>query len=392
MTIAIYSTLKAMGTPKGHIVIVSNTDRQAGELFMKITSFIEGSPVMQEVESITQRSLIMKNGCRITALPTGDSGSTIRGMTADVLIMEEAAYVKDSIVNEVLMPMVAATGGQVIKISTPFGMNHFYKSFDSPGWDKHVVDYKDALEVKHFEQGFIDEQKRQLGKSSVEFRTEYGAEFIADQDNYFGYELIDKCINDEVLINKPREGFSYFLGADVARFGGDATVLTIVQKGSDMEPHKVVWVKEFNKLPIDQIIEEIYALHGFWHFLKIYIDETGLGAGVTDVLKRRVGEMVKSRPNTGAIQYGSSDMVVGVTFTLKSKIDIYSNLRTLMEQGRLLIPSNRHLVHQLRDFRYELSDSGNMKLHHSEGGRDDYPDSLALAVKGLKEDGFILDW
>jgi len=57
-----------------------------------------------------------------------------------------------------------------------------------------------------------------------------------------------------------------------------------------------------------------------------------------------------------------------------------------MEQGKFVFPDIRKLFYELSDLRYELTSSGNVKIHHSEGGHDDYPDSLALACWACKED------
>jgi len=386
MTIAIFSIIEAMRNPNGHIVIVAPTDRQAGELFQKIQTFLVDSPWKSEIKSMTQRSVTMNNGCRFSILPCGDSGDNIRGMTATILILEEAAFIKDIIVNQVLMPMVAATGGKVIKISTPMGMNHFYKSYQSNEWESHVVSYEDPILVGHFAEEFIEEQKRQIGESSLEFRTEYGAEFIADQDNYFGFDLIEKCTNDIPPMFVPETGKSYYMGLDVARFGSDSSVFTVIEKGATSKPHKVVHIREENKKSTDQVIKIAGEMHDIWHFKKIYVDDTGLGAGVFDGLKKELNEKIDGSQTNSGLKYGKRDIVIGITFSVKSKLDIYSNLKLLMEQGNLLLPNNKRMIFQMRDFRYELTSSGNMKLHHSDGGRDDYCDSLALAVRGLKEE------
>jgi len=196
MTIAIASIFEALKNPNGHIIIIAPTDRQSGELFNKITTFIKDKKIEIEVRTFTQRQMIMKNGCRISSFPVGDTGDNIRGMTANVLICEEAAFIKDSIVNQVMLPMVAATDGKIIKISTPFGVgNHFYKSFhEDENYKTHHISWEEAVKVGHFTQEFIDEQKTQC--SSLEFQTEYEARFIAEQDEYFGHRLVESCIMD----------------------------------------------------------------------------------------------------------------------------------------------------------------------------------------------------
>lgn len=383
MTIAILSIIEALKKENAHIVIVAPTDRQAGELFEKITIFIQRSPIIQEIENITKRELRLKNGSRISAFPCGDTGANIRGMTANVLIEEEAAFIKDSINNQVLMPMVAATNGKVIKISTPFGMNHFYNDSIGNNYKLHCYDWRYAVKENHFSIDFIKEQKRLC--TDLEFRTEYCAEFIPDQDNYFSFELIKSCICDIELIFSPMQGKQYYLGGDIARLGSDSTVLVIIEKGDVNQKNKVVNIIEIKKCTLDIAIEKILELHNTFKFKKIFIDETGLGAGVTDVLARKLNPSYSSNNIMQQTKtYNSTDIVIGVTFTIKTKMDIYSNLKILMEQRKLIYPDNRKLIYQLQDFKYEQTDSGNVKLHHSSGGYDDYCDAMALAVQGLK--------
>ena len=50
-----------------------------------------------------------------------------------------------------------------------------------------------------------------------------------------------------------------------------------------------------------------------------------------------------------------------------------------MQQERLIIPNNKKLIYELLDLRYEIMSNGDLKIHHSEKGHDDYPDALALA-------------
>jgi|TARA_Y100000034_G_C6898157_1_gene414577 phage terminase large subunit-like protein len=383
MTIAILSIIEALKNSGGHIVIVGPTDRQAGELFQKITNFIKSSPIQSEVQSFTQRQMLMKNGCRVSAYPCGDTGDNIRGLTANVLIVEEAAFVKDDIINQVVTPMVAATKGKIIKISTPFGMNHFYRSFIDSNYVGHRYTWEDAVAVGHFSQEFIDEQKSQC--SSLQFRTEYEAEFIPDEDAYFPYKLVEDCISDYDLLDETGSVVNadkqYYLGADFARMGEDSSAFVVVEKG---EPHRVVFVKELKKNTMDQAIDYIKFLHQKFKFKKICCDQTGLGAGVVDILARDFNRKPVYK-NTG---YGQSntptDIVVGLNFTIKTKQDIFSNLKVLMEQKKIVYPNITKLIYELKDFRYEVAASGQLKLHHSDGGHDDYVDALACAVHGLK--------
>jgi hypothetical protein len=63
---------------------------------------------------------------------------------------------------------------------------------------------------------------------------------------------------------------------------------------------------------------------------------------------------------------------------------MYSNLKILMEAGKLKIPNHKKLILQLLDLRYEATSSGQLKIHHSERGHDDLTDGLALACLYFK--------
>lgn len=388
-TIAVFVALEAMRNKGGHIIIVAPADRQSKELFLKISSFLLNSPFKSQIQSVTQRELII-NDCRIGAYPVGNEGITIRGMSAQVLVMEECAWIKDSIANQVLLPMVAATGGKVVKIGTPFGTgNHFYRSFqEDEKYVSHRYTWEHALSAGLITQDFIDEQKRQC--TDLEFKTEYGAEFVADQDTFFSHELIMNCVETYQLLSEldlcPSR-FSYVLGVDLARMGQDSSAFVVIQEAKKQGGvHKVVFVKEIAKNTMDEAITYIEFLHAKIGFRKIVCDSIGVGAGVVDVLARKYNTQTRVNQSSYSSSYVDNDIVVGLKFTLQNKEDVFSYLKLLMQQGKLKIPNHKKLIYQLKDFRYEVSgSSGRLKLHHSKRGHDDLVDALACAAHALRE-------
>ena len=198
LSISFVSILEALRHPNRKILIIAPTDLQAGLLFDKIAANLKNSILMAEVKAVTKRSALFKNGTTISAHTVGDTGAGVRGLTGHVVILEEAAFIKDAIVSEVIMPMAAATDGKVIKISTPFGMNHFYESAMSDTWKLHQNSWEKPVESGLITQEFIDAQMETM--MSMQFRTEYGAEFIADQDAYFPSALIQSCVEDYPMI------------------------------------------------------------------------------------------------------------------------------------------------------------------------------------------------
>lgn len=380
---------------RGDVLIFAPTERQTELIAAKIMDAINKMPYLQYFNCVrkTQSMFKFSNGRSIICLTSAllSEGETLRGFTAGDIILEEAGSIKDSIIQSVIMPMGATTDPTIIKIGTPRGKNHFYESSKDPNYSVHNYDFSYPVRAGLIQQSYIDEQRAL--STEIAFRTEYGAEFIADSDAYFSYELIDNCTDKSLTWESyvPIIGKKYYIGADIARLGQDSTCIMIIEVTEGFG--KVVQIVDIPKAKLDIVIERIRQLVTFYNPVRVFIDETGLGAGVSDILSRdynmpklQQGKQVSGFPHL--VTYG--DRIVGVKFSIQSKLDMYSNLQVAMNGTRIVYPAHPKLIAQLRDFRYEVTENQNVKLHHSERGFDDYCDALALACKELnvKKMGF----
>lgn len=371
--VAIYCIWHAIMYNNNHILIISPTQEQSNLLFNKIRFFIEGNLnlIKRLKGNIKFDRCEFYNKSTIKALPTGDFGTTIRGHTADLIILEESGYIKNEIKNEVIYPMGASSKNlKIIQIGTPKGKNQFYRDAMSDRYKTMQIDYKLPVKEELQTMEFIEEQRDNL--TDMEFRTEYCAEFIEDQDAFFKQDLIDSCIEDINLYeeNTEKETFNkddVILGIDLARMGADSSVIIAIEKKFDEEYYRVVFIKELQHKLINELIGWIKRIAQNLKVRKIFIDETGIGAGARDVLKEQLGGKIE-----------------GFRFTTQSKQELFSNLQMAMERGLIKYPPNKKLLFQLADLRYEMtSDEKNMKIHHSDRGHDDFVDSLALACLSL---------
>ena len=184
---------------------------------------------------------------------------------------------------------------------------------------------------------------------------------------------IDKCVDEyELGVFHPKSQF--VLGVDIAGMGEDESVFMVVEK--DYRGRiRVNFIDNHLKNKPREVVGKCTILNGKYNFEMVYLDETGAGEGPTDWLKENMGE----------------EIVEGVRFSVKSKMDMYSNLKKLMQQGKLKIPNHKKLLYQLADLKYEMMSSGDMKIHHSVSGHDDYCDALALACLWFKDDSDSYD-
>ena len=199
--VSIYVLLRAM-LEKTSIILVSPTQNQSNELFKKVQELVDTNPDIKVlVKQETKQEINFYNGSRIISLPVGFEGRTIRGYTADLLVIEESGIVEDVVVNTVLVPMLASKGdrGQIIKIGTPLTRNHFYRScYEDNDYMVVNVIWQDCVKEGQYTQKFINEQKAQL--TDIEFRTEYSSEFIDDAMSFFPMAILNLCKKEYSLI------------------------------------------------------------------------------------------------------------------------------------------------------------------------------------------------
>ncbi len=167
---------------------VSASHRQAKLLMAKIKAIIKASTLGNEIVSDTANELKLSNGSTIVVVPS--SGETIRGYSVHLLLLDESAFVDDS-VYLAIRPMLAITKGKIFIMSTPYGRRgHFYDIWTSgdPLWTRIEVP---ATECPRMSAEFLESERRALGESR--FMQEYMCKFIETDDQVFSNEVIDRA-------------------------------------------------------------------------------------------------------------------------------------------------------------------------------------------------------
>jgi len=192
-TTAILALHRAVFHPNSLILLVSPSQRQSSELFRKITDFF--GRLAEKPKTLEENSLCLQleNGSRIVSLASKEA--TIRGYSSATLIIEdEASRVEDELYRS-MRPMLAVSGGGLILMSTPHGMQgHFFEEWTSGDGDWERIEIK-ATDCPRISTMFLDEERRR-GKRW--FRQEYCCEFAETNDRAFGYETIMKAFSSDV--------------------------------------------------------------------------------------------------------------------------------------------------------------------------------------------------
>ena len=250
---------------------------------------------------------------------SGERPDNIRGNTFDYMVVDEMAFTRAELWDEVLSATVMIKGKKVIFISTPKGKNHFHKICMQQNYDEryayfHFSSYDNPM----IDPRELDERKRSLPDHV--FRQEYMAEFI---DNASGlFKNVAKCV-------KPiSPGSKAFGGLDIGR-ADDYTVLTILD-----EDGQQIYVNRWR--------------HDEWNKI---IDK------VADVINRYRATTLIEVNNQGDIFHEMlrdkcRNMIVPFTTTSKSKQVIIEDLAIAFEQSDIALQDERWLVDELENFTY----------------------------------------
>ena len=368
-TIAMKAIYFADTNPNVTVLITSPSLRQSMIMFDRIATFVYSIPHLRNKIVRATRTLIhFENGSRIIALPCSEN--LLRGYTAQMVICDEASFMPEEVITQVIFPMLSTTDGYAIFLSTPWGKDHFfYRAFVNPAYSVHKVKSEQCPLIKR---EFLEEMKANMTKEA--YLMEYEAEFVEALNSYFPQDLIRKCVElaqkfGVELYASLEATFptgDYYAGVDFGKLQ-DYSVITVLKREGDIL--KLVYMYQFPlETPYSNVIGHLVRAHQKFKFRKVLVDQTGVGEPVLEEIR-----------NQGL------NNVEGLKFTVQTKEELLSNLKIAMEQNRLVIPYHRQLCQQINEQQYAYSKSGHLQFSHPTNSHDDMLWSLALSAYAARE-------
>ena len=385
--ISIKAAEYALKNPNKTILILSSVERQAFFLFEKTFAYLDDNykkQIQTGKHKPTKSRLRLKNGSEILSLPTGIDGHGIRGLTIDLLIIDECAFVPWMVFSAVT-PMLATTKGTIILLSTPFGKgtkdepNYFYERYNDPTFQQFHISSEDCPRI---DKAFLAREKERM--TSVQYAQEYLGEFVDELMQFFPTHVIQKCMTMEK--HTPKTNRKY-LGIDIARLGGDETTFVSVEETMgiiyqfDQDIYTQTYITDTARMTLELDKKYMYR--------KIYIDDGGIGAGVYDILreteqtKRKITAINNS---TRLSDYEPGNNVPKVTDNEPRKKlmkeAIYANLLSLMEKEKIRLLSSPELMLSLKSIQYEYLDNGKIRIY---GNYSHLAEALVRAAWCIKD-------
>ena len=245
----------ALDGKPGEVWYVGLTQGNARDTMWKLLHDL-ASPVIKS-SHVNNLQITLINGSTIS-LKGSDRPETMRGSSLKLVVLDEAAFMKPFVWEEILRPALADQKGSAVFISTPDGRSWFYDLYvyadqsDDEDWVAyHLTSYDNEL----LDSKEIDAAKRSM--STMAFTQEFMASFNARESELFKEDWL---IFDE---EEPEIG-DYYIAIDPAGFEQlgkkgnkrlDDTAIAIVKVNE-----KGWWVKEikYGRWTFDETVRHIF--------------------------------------------------------------------------------------------------------------------------------------
>lgn len=320
--------------------------------------YSQGKSVMDQIVNNSQGvidssnrmegTITFVNGSSIKFL-SSDNPDNIRGFRFTHLILDEAAFIKETTIQTAILPTLNPSGKKCLMISTPRGKNHFFNWFNKP----ETISMSFPLtECPYINQVLVDEARKSLPPDI--YRQEFLAEFVDSSNDVF--VGIDKVATVGIFSLQRR--VDVYVGIDTG-LSDDMSVLTLIEPTG-----RVVWVEALNNLKIQTIAEQFMVILSSFNIVGGYIECNGIGKAMADLI-RPAYKQIKE-----------------FYMTQDRKQDLVRKLINDIETMTIELPS-RELLPELHSefstYTYKLSPAGKLSFTHLPGSHDDYIDSLMLA-------------
>lgn len=383
-----------------HVLIVSSGEEAAKRLLAAVRDVATSSPVLRH--SVVDEALgkiELDNGSVIRSVPA--SARQIRGWTTDLLIVDEAAFVEDALIESAAFPTTAARpDARIVMASTPWAPSgSFYRNaLAGEGRDGEFVrTHRWALkDAKWISPSVVAHARESMPEAR--FRAEFGGEFVGATDAMFSPELLARASADyrTLSLAELRPSARVALGCDWGVVHDRSACVGIGRLpvgawNPDLD-HPVFGVVVAHVweagAELAGVVDEIVRSPA--HVALYSFETNGVGAGPGQDLVRRMRER-QARLNESLGDRRFTVEVNAVATTANVKAESLSRLRTMLERGTLVLPKDERLMRELGGLRVELRPSGSVGIEADNIARhDDVADALWIALGPLSHGRFAV--
>ena len=383
-----------------NIAILANKASTARDLLGRLQLAYENLPkwMQQGILAWNKGSLELENGSKILAAST--SASAVRGGSYNVIFLDEFAFIPNHIADQffasVYPTISSGQSTKVIIVSTPHGMNHFYRMWHDA--EKGKNEYI-PTDVHWSEVPGRDEKWRQqtiANTSEAQFKVEFECEFLGSVDTLIAPSKLRNLVYENPRTSnagldvyvEPEQKHDYLITVDVAR-GVEKDYSAFVVVDISKFPHKVVAKYRNNEVKPMLFPSIIYDVAKSYNEAFILCEVNDIGDQVASIINYDLEYenllMCSMRGRAGQVVgqgFSGKKTQLGVKMSKTVKKVGSLNLKTIIETDKLLF-SDYNILSELTTFIQK-----NNSFEAEEGCNDDLAMCLVIYAWLVQQDYF----
>lgn len=352
------------------------------EQFLKLLD-LDKSGMDRIRKEVSKKRMTWRNQTEMRTLSAEGQGEALMGFGADKVIVDETCDIELEVYRSKITRMLGDSADSTyVEIGNPNHRdNHMWLHWTDPSWYHIRIDLDEALREGRITAEFIEEQRMTL--SEREFTILYKADFPESAaDQLIDWKWIEssyKAVAFDFL-------GEIVAGADIAEQGNDLTVVSIGYRNKDNGQMRQIAIESWGKTDLMPTVGKIAEIINKYKITRITIDANGIGSGVYGRLSELQTEK-KINCLVSAFKGGMSpDNDRDKERFLNIKAQVYWQLRSLFEAGKIQIINNKTQVSQLNKMKWELTsamkirirDPGEKEGDTAEMKSPDFSDALNL--------------
>ena len=383
-----------------NIGILANKATTARELLARLATAYENLPkwMQQGILVWNKGNIELENGSKILAAST--SASAVRGMSFNILFLDEFAFVPNHIADaffaSVYPTITSGKSTKVIIVSTPHGMNHFYRMWTDAEKNRNEYVPTDVHWSEVPGRDAVWKEQTIANTSEQQFKIEFECEFLGSVDTLIAPSklkalVFEKAIESNASLDvyeRVRDKHDYAITVDVARgVGNDYSAFVVVDITTF--PHRVVAKYRDNTIKPMLFPSIIYQVAQNYNNAFILCEVNDVGDQVAAILQYDLEYqnllMCSMRGRAGQIVgqgFSGNKTQLGVKMSKTVKKIGSLNLKTMIEEDKLIF-CDYDIISELTTF---ISKSNSFEAE--EGCNDDLAMCLVIYAWLVAQDYF----
>jgi len=350
-----------------NIAILANKAATAREMLQRLQLSYENLPnwLQQGVVNWNRGSLELENGSKIMAAST--SASAVRGMSFNIIFLDEFAFIPTHIADEffssVYPTISSGKSTKVIIISTPKGMNMFYKLWHDAEKDKneYVTTEVHWSEVPGRDAAWKEQTIRNT--SEEQFNQEFECEFLGSVNTLITSAKLKNLVYEDPVEKSggldvwepPKPEHTYVMTVDVARgLTKDYSAFCVMD--TTTIPYKLVAKYRNNQIKPLLFPDVINKVACHYNHAYIMVEVNDIGGQVADTLQFDLEYdnllMCAMRGRAGQVVgqgFSGTKVQLGVKMSTTVKKTGCANMKALIEDDKLIF-NDYDIISELTTF------------------------------------------